>query len=132
MGFANNAYATVWDVRPSSETVTSARITITRRDKETNEYIQEFGEWVNFKGTLVAKRASELKPKDRIKLLRVDARSSKYDPSNPDQPKRYYWTVWDYEMADGSTPATPTSEPKPTAQTSQVEEDDEDEGELPF
>ena len=78
MGFRKDAFATVWEVTPMSDTFTKGRISISRKDKESGEYSQDFGGYVSFIGTACAKRASKLKEKDRIKLGDVDV-TTRYD-----------------------------------------------------
>lgn len=38
MGFRNGAFAKVWEVTPVSDTSTKLRISISRKNKQTNEY----------------------------------------------------------------------------------------------
>lgn len=77
MGFRKGSYAKVWDVQPVSDTNTKIRITISRRDKQTEEYIDEFSGFVACVGTVAAKKAANLKKGDRIKLGDVDV-TTKY------------------------------------------------------
>ena len=86
MGFRKDSYATVWEVKPRSNTMTSARISINRKDKQTGEYVQDFGGYVSFIGTACADKAAKLKPKDRIKLGDVDV-TRRYDK---EKQKDYY------------------------------------------
>lgn len=78
MGFRNGSYATVWSVESISDTNTKVRISISRKNKQTDEYEQEFSGYVNFYGTAIAKKAACLKEKDRIKLGDVDV-TTKYN-----------------------------------------------------
>ena len=41
MGFRKGSYARVWEVQPVSDTNTKIRITISRKDKLTGEYISK-------------------------------------------------------------------------------------------
>ena len=43
MGFRKDSYATVWEVKPRSNTMTSVRISINRKDKQTGEYVHRNG-----------------------------------------------------------------------------------------
>ena len=78
MGFRKESYATVWSVETVSDTLTKARISISRKNKQTGEYETDFSGFVSFVGTAAAKKASLLKEKDRIRLGDVDV-TNKYD-----------------------------------------------------
>ena len=78
MGFRNNNYCTVWEVESISDTNTKARISSSRKNKQTGEYETDFSGFVNFIGTAAAKKALGLKEKDRIRLGDVDV-TTKYD-----------------------------------------------------
>lgn len=97
MGFRKDSYATVWEVNPISDLVTKARISISRKNKQSGEYEQDFGGFVKFIGTAAAKKAAQLKEKDRIKLGDVDV-SNFYD-----REKKVEYTdfkVFSFDMAD--------------------------------
>lgn len=79
MGFKAGAYATVWSVESISDTKTKARITISRKNKQTEQWEQDFGGFVTFFGTATAHKAARLTEKDRIRLDSVDV-CNKYDP----------------------------------------------------
>ncbi len=72
MGFRQNAYATIWSVESASDTRTKARISISRKNKQTGEYDTDFSGFVDFIGTAAARKALTLKEKDRIRLGDVD------------------------------------------------------------
>ena len=59
MGFRKDAYCTVWSVDPVSDVQTKARISISRKDKQTGEYIEDFSGFVSFFGTAAAKKLSD-------------------------------------------------------------------------
>lgn len=40
MGFRTGAYAKVWEVTPMSDTSTKVRLSVSRKNKQTNEYSQ--------------------------------------------------------------------------------------------
>ena len=75
MGFRKDSWATVWSVEPRSDTLTQVRLSISRKDKSNGEYVQDFSGFVAFLGTATAKKAANLKEKDRIKLGDVDVSS---------------------------------------------------------
>lgn len=72
MGFRKEAWATCWSVEPKSDTMTLVRISISRKDSKTGEYIQDFSGYVAFVGTATAKKAANLNVKDRIQLGDVE------------------------------------------------------------
>lgn len=78
MGFRKDAWATCWNTEVKSDTLTQVRISTSRKDKQSDEYIQDFSGFVAFVGTATAKKAAALKEKDRIKLGDVEV-TTKYD-----------------------------------------------------
>lgn len=72
MGFRTGSYATIWDVTPKTDQVTSVRLSISHKNKDTQEYEQDFSGFVSFIGTATALRAASLKKGDRIKLNDID------------------------------------------------------------
>lgn len=127
MGFRKDAFCTVWSVDPVSDVRTKARISISRKDKQTGEYTEDFSGFVSFFGTAAAKKAATLKERDRIKLGDVDVRS-KYDKAK--NITYYNFNVYSFEVQNGaagrSGGAQPSS-PQPT-----VDEGNIDDSRLPF
>ena len=78
MGFRQNTYCTVWEVRPKSDTRTTLRISISRKNRNTDQYEQDFAGFVDCYGSACAKKAASLREKDRIRLGDVDVCNS-YD-----------------------------------------------------
>ena len=78
MGFRKESYATIWNVEPVSDTYTKARISVSRKNKQTGEYETDFSGFVSFVGTVAAKKAANLKEKDHIRLGDVDV-TNRYD-----------------------------------------------------
>lgn len=78
MGFRTGAYAKVWEVTPMSDTSTKVRMSISRKNKQSGEYEQDFSGFVLAIGTAAAKKAASLKEGNRIKLGDVDV-TTKYD-----------------------------------------------------
>lgn len=72
MGFRTGAFCKIWSVEPVSSTMTKSRISISRKNKDTGAYDQDFGGYVAFVGTASAAKATRLKEGDRIKLGDVD------------------------------------------------------------
>ena len=75
MGFRSGSYATIWSVDPVSDVQTKARISVSRKNKQSGEYETEFSGFVSFFGTAAAKKAACLKEKDRIKIGDCDVKT---------------------------------------------------------
>lgn len=78
MGFKTGAWAKVWSVEPIRDTVTSCRLSVSKKNRDTGEYEQEWGGFVSFLGTAAASKATKLKEYDSIKLGDVDV-TTRYD-----------------------------------------------------
>ena len=78
MGFRKGAYATVWSVEQKNDRWTKIRISISKKNKETGEYKDDFGGYIDCLGTACAGKAAKLKERDRICLDDVDV-STYYD-----------------------------------------------------
>lgn len=127
MGFRKDAYCTVWSVDPLSDVQTKARISISRKDKQTGEYIEDFSDFVSFFGTAAAKKAASLKERDRIKLGDVDVRS-KYDREK--KVTYYNFNVYSFDIQSGSgsnNSNTQTTSPQPSVDNGEI-----DDSRLPF
>lgn len=95
MGFRENAYATVWQTDAKSKTMTVVRITTTKKNKSTGEYVQDFSGYVAFVGADNAAKALELHEKDRIQLGHVDV-STTYDKEKKKEYVNY--TCFGFEL----------------------------------
>lgn len=115
MGFRISSYCTVWAVENKGN-FTKVRISITRKDRTTNEYVQDFGGYVMFIGPAHAK-AQQLKPKDRIRLLEVDV-SNRFDKALNREFTDF--KCFDFEMAD-----QPGARPTQAPDSNPVEGDEE-------
>ena len=110
MGFRKDAWATCWDTEVKSDTMTQVRLSTSRRDKQTGEYVQDFSGFVAFIGTAAAKKAATLKEKDRIKLGDVEV-TTKYDPD-----KKVTYTnfkCYNFEMQNEENSSSQSAEPQP-------------------
>lgn len=126
MGFRTGSYATVWEVEPKTETWTKARISTSRKNKQTGTYETDFSGFVSFFGTAVAKKASGLHERDRIKLGDVDVTNT----YNKEKGITYTnFSIYSFEMADDPKPA----QQRPTVDMGflEVPEDAGEDG-LPF
>ena len=106
----------------------NARISISRKNKQTGEYEEDFSGFVSFFGTAAAKKAATLKERDRIKLGDVDVRS-KYDKAK--NITYYNFNVYSFEVQNGTgggrSGSVQPSSPQPT-----VDEGNIDDSRLPF
>lgn len=126
MGFRKGAYATIWEIKPISDTFVKARITISRKDKDTGKYEPEFEDYVAFSGSVAAKQALSLHEKDRIQIGDCDIRN-KYIPEK--KMKYYNFFIYSFDMAGGTTAtvASDATSPQP-----QVDSGELDDSRLPF
>lgn len=125
MGFRSNAFATVWETKTQSDRWTRLRISISRKNPQTNEYETDFSGWVDCYGSSVAAKAAKLKEKDRIKILSCDI-SNKYDKEK----NTTYWNpkIFDFEMAGSSS----TGSGQRSSHAASEGENDDDGSDLPF
>ena len=77
MGFRSGAYATVWEIKPGTNTRTDGRISTSYKNKKTDTYEQDFGDFVAFIGSAAANKALKLRERSRIKLGDVEV-TTKY------------------------------------------------------
>lgn len=119
MGFRTGSYAKVWAVEPKSDTNTTVRLSISRKNKQTGEYEEDFSGFVAFVGTVAAKKAACLKEGARIKLGDVDAKS-KYDK---EQKKTYYnFKCFSFEIEGDAPVAAATNDPQPVVDSGEVDD----------
>jgi hypothetical protein len=57
--------------------MTKGRVSISRKNRDTGEYVQDFSGFITFVGTAAARKALSLKERDRIQLGDVDV-SNRY------------------------------------------------------
>lgn len=128
MGFRPGAYATVWEVTPLTSTMTKARVSTSRKDKATEQYVQDFGGFIVFIGTAAAAKAAKLQPQDRIKLGDVEV-TNKYDK---EKGKEYTdFKVFSFEAAgEQSGGETPRKQDEPAS--SSVDDGEIETDDLPF
>lgn len=111
MGFRNGAYATIWEVKQGKGNYTDVRLSISKKNKQTEQYETDFSGFVRFIGT-AHQKASSLKEKDRIKLGDCEVTNS-YDKE-----KKVTYTnfaVFSFEDTNGSnSSASSNSQSKPS------------------
>lgn len=98
MGFKAGAWCTVFGM-PESKTdmVTTARVSISVKNRQTGEYEQTFGGYVSFVGSSAAVKALRLKDRQRIRLNEVDV-TSRY---NKEKNVTYYnFSVFSFDTAE--------------------------------
>lgn len=107
MGFRTGAYAKVWEVKPMSDVSTKIRVSVSRKNKETGEYEQDFSGFVMAIGSAAARKASNLKEGDRIKLGDIDV-STRYDKEKKTSYVNY--KVFSFELESGDAEPTDPAE----------------------
>ena len=120
MGFRKDSYATAWEVTPVSDTCTKIRLSIQRKNKQTNEYENDFSGFVTFIGTAAAKKAACLKSGDRIKLGDVDV-STSYDK---EKKKGYtYFKCFSFDEVNTKADDTDPTDPQPVVDVGELSDD---------
>lgn len=113
MGFKNGAYATYWGgLSYNNKGVPSARIAVSAKNKQTNEYDQTFGGFVRFVGNAKNKVAS-LQERTRIRILECDVLNL-YNKET--KVTSWYPIIYDFELADGNGAPAPQSHAQATPQ----------------
>ena len=119
MGFRTGAFAKVWEVTPMSDTSTKLRMSISRKNKKTDEYEQDFSGFVLAIGTAVASKAARLKEGDRM--------STKYDKDKKVTYTNFKMFSFETDGESSSPRPAPPDEPKPG-----VDDGELDDNRLPF
>ena len=120
MGFRAGAYAKIWDVSPMSDTSTKLRLSISRKNKKTGEFEEDFSGFVLAIGTANAAKG------DRIKLGDVDV-STKYDRDSKTTYVNYKLFSFELSDAPAGDDAARHNDHQPD-----VDGGDPDDGHLPF
>lgn len=126
MGFRNGAYARVWDVKTVSDTITNVKLSISRKNKKTDEYIQDFSGFVDFLGSANAQKALNLRRGDTIKLGDTDV-STSYKKETKQSFTQF--KVFSFENVDNSNKP---AEAHNDVDSGEVEDTSKDEEPLPF
>lgn len=127
MGFRNGSFAKVWEIKPISDKKTDLRISISYKDKQTGEYIDDFSGFVSCCGSIPASKAARLKIGDRIKLGDVDV-SRVYNKEK--QTNFETFKVFSFDTLTDTSTSSPTSQS--SAIETGVEGDVEPDDRLPF
>ena len=111
MGFRTGAWAKVWEIEPKSSTWVKGRVSISRKNRQTGEYEQDFSGFVDFTGTACASKAETIQAGDTIKLGDIDV----VRVWNKDQQKEYInYKIFSFDFDENDRPvaaAAPDSNP---------------------
>lgn len=125
MGFRTGAFTKIWAIEPVRDTITKARVSISKKNNNTGKYESEFDGFIAFLGTAAASKAAKLKEGDRIKLGDIDV-VRKYDKEK--QKEYINFNVYSFEMAD----AKAASSPPAATNTESVDSGEIETDDLPF
>lgn len=134
MGFKNKAYATVWSVEEGKGNFYNVRISTSKKNKQTDEYEQDFSKFCSFVGK-AREKAAQLKERDRIQLGDCEV-FSRYDKEKSTEYLTFM--VYDFEFVDVRPAASPAPEAKKTEKKTAFEElpeegeNNEKDEDLPF
>lgn len=143
MGFREGAFATVWEITNSGDNFSKIRISTSRKDKKTDDYVTDFSGFVSLIGEAHKKlglieKGLKNGERYRIKIGACDV-SNRYDKEAGREFTNF--TMFDFESADDAgTGNTDTAKKAPQKKTNAKvsaspladDSDDEEEGELPF
>lgn len=98
MGFRTGSIMTIWTAPElMSNTMSKARASVSRKNKQTGEYEDDFAGYVNFCGTSAVQKSSSLQPRDKIKLRDVDV-SRRYDKLAGKEYTNF--KIWSFDLLD--------------------------------
>lgn len=106
MGLRNGAYAKIWEHKPGKGNYEDVRLSISKKNKTSGEYEEDFSGWVRFVGAAKEKIASAGES-PRFKIVECDV-SNKYDPTT----KKTFWNAVVFNVEDIESKNN-TSTPKP-------------------
>ena len=120
MGFREGAFATVWEITNMSDNFSKIRVSTSRQDKKTDEYVTDFSGFVSLIGEAHKKvglieKALDHSDRCRIKLGACDV-SNRYDKEAGREFTNF--TAFDFEMIDGASSTKDDSSKKATAKKS--------------
>lgn len=125
MGFRDNAYATVWEVKPVSAKVTQVQLSTSRKNQE-GQYETDFKGFVRFVGAATAVAASKLRERDRIKITSCEV-TNRYDKERAREFTNY--TVFGFERVEQNGSANTAKQKDDKSDPEPVEGGDR---EIPF
>lgn len=99
MGFRAGAYAKVWEVKAGNGNYTDARISISKKNRQTEQYETDFSGFVRLIGN-AHQKAGSIKEGSRIKLGDCEVTNS----YNKEKKITYTnYAVFDFESADSNS-----------------------------
>ena len=108
MGFRTGTFAKVWEVKPISDKVTQLRISISRKPKGSDEYVQDFSGYGAVIGTAPAKKAVSLVSGDTIQLGDVDVTTT-YDKEKKVAYTNY--SIYSFSTRSEKNASNPANDP---------------------
>lgn len=127
MGFRKGAYAKVWEVDPVNDTSTKLRISVSRKNKQTGEYEQDFSGYVLCIGTVTAAKAAKLSAGDQIKIGDCDV-STWYNKET----KKGYTNFKIFSLEEAEDSRRPSHDDPPEDPTPDDPTPESDDRTLPF
>jgi len=105
MGFREGAFATVWEITNQGDSFAKIRMSTSRKDKKTDEYVTDFSGFVSLIGEANKKiglieKGLENGDRYRIKMGACDV-SNRYDKEAGREFTNF--TLFDFEPADGAS-----------------------------
>lgn len=105
MGFCTNAYAKIKEVVEKQPNYTVCKVTITKKNKLTNEYELQFAAHCRFVGNA---HKSVPMADQRIKITSCDVTNCYKDKDgNLQFTKNPQYVIFGYELQEGQTPSAP-------------------------
>lgn len=129
MGFRTGAFATVWEVKKGNGNYTDVRLSVSKKNKQTDQYETDFSGFVRFVGT-AHQNAGSLKEKDRIKIGDCEVTNSYNKEKNVTYTN---FAVFTFEDGNGNN-ANTNQKPQQNSKKNDFMSipDEIDDSELPF
>lgn len=124
MGFRTGRYCKVWEITPKSDSLTTLRISTSRKNKQTGEFETDFSGFVSCVGTSAAKKALFLNEGDSVKIGDVDV-TTKYDKEKGITYTNFI--MYSFETNNEVETNQDVTDPQP-----QVDDGEAEENRLPF
>ena len=99
MGFRTGAYATVWEIRQGNGNYAEARLSISKKNKETDSYETDFSGYVRLVGEAYQK-AGNITERDRIRIDACDVTTYYKKDKNVTYTN---FVIFDFERVGGSS-----------------------------
>ncbi len=131
MGFRPNTWAKIWQIE-RYENYTRVRLSISQKNKQTDEYRQTFGGYVSLVGG-AHKKAESLQEGDRIHIVDCDV-TNEWDKEKREE--KTWFTIYSYDTGEQVNDNTKVKEEKKPAKSASetinqlIDEDTEEEAEV--